>query len=146
MHAVFAKLAASRVVPRLSQSEAFYFSIYKEEIVGSVETKAVYRKLILGKKFMVYGTLENPLFLAKEVAEWIDNPNPSQMVRTVDDEEKLIYTIHISGQNRECLFLTEDGLYEVLMQSRKPMAKSFKKEVKKLLHDLRVGKQGSSFP
>ncbi|WP_300854391.1 BRO family protein, partial [uncultured Clostridium sp.] len=30
-------------------------------------------------------------------------------------------------------FLTEDGLYEVLMQSRKPIAKAFKKEVKKIL-------------
>ena len=110
-----------------------------ENVGNSVESTAVYRKLVLGKRFRVYGTLENPLFLAKEVAEWIDNPNPSQMVRTVDDEEKLIYTIYISGQNRECLFLTEDGLYEVLMQSRKPIAKSFKKEVKKLLHDLRVG-------
>ena len=35
--------------------------------MGGVETKAVYHRLILGKKFRVYGTLENPLFLAKEV-------------------------------------------------------------------------------
>ena len=31
-----------------------------------------------------------------------------------------------SGQNRDMWFLTEDGLYEVLMQSRKPIAKQFK--------------------
>ncbi|WP_255299871.1 BRO family protein [Bacillus cereus] len=36
-----------------------------------------------------------------------------------------------AGQKREVLFLTEDGLYEVLMQSRKPIAKMFKKEVKR---------------
>ena len=30
-------------------------------------------------------------------------------------------------------FCTEDGLYEVLMQSRKPIAKQFKKEVKNTL-------------
>ena len=35
-------------------------------------------------------------------------------------------------------FLTEDGLYEVLMQSTKPIAKSFKKEVKKILKELRI--------
>ena len=34
-------------------------------------------------------------------------------------------------------FLTEDGLYEVLMQSRKPIAKQFKKEVKTLLKNIR---------
>ena len=26
---------------------------------------------ILGKDFKIYGTVENPLFLAKDVAEWI---------------------------------------------------------------------------
>ena len=35
-------------------------------------------------------------------------------------------------------FLTEDGLYEVLMQSRKPIAKEFKKEVKKILKQIRT--------
>ena len=39
---------------------------------NSVESTAVYRKLVLGKKFRIYGTFENPLFLAKEVAEWIE--------------------------------------------------------------------------
>ena len=36
------------------------------------------------------------------------------------------------------MFLTENGLYEVLMMSRKPIAKKFKKEVKRILHDLRL--------
>lgn len=27
---------------------------------------------VLGKDFKVYGTIENPLVLAKDVAEWID--------------------------------------------------------------------------
>lgn len=35
------------------------------------------------------------------------------------------------------IFLTEDGLYEVLMQSRKPIAKQFKKGVKKILREVR---------
>lgn len=35
-------------------------------------------------------------------------------------------------------FLTEDGLYELLMQSRKPIAKQFKKQVKKMLKELRL--------
>lgn len=39
--------------------------------------------------------------------------------------------------NQEYWFLTEDGLYEVLMQSRKPKAKEFKKEVKKILKSIR---------
>lgn len=35
--------------------------------------------------------------------------------------------LYASGQVRKMWFLTEDGLYEVLMQSRKPIAKEFKK-------------------
>lgn len=51
------------------------------------------------------------------------------MLNVVEKDEKLVYTLYISGQNREMWFLTEDGLYEVLMQSLKPIAKQFKKEV-----------------
>lgn len=59
------------------------------------------------------------------------------MLNVVDEDEKLTYTLYISGQNRQAWFLTEDGLYEVLMQSRKPIAKDFKKEVKKILKQIR---------
>ena len=92
---------------------------------------------ILGKQLTMYGDFEEPLFLAKEVAEWIENKQPTQMVELVDEDEKLKCIINTSGQNREMWFLTENGLYEVLMQSRKPIAKQFKKEVKTLLKNIR---------
>lgn len=34
------------------------------------------------------------------------------MLNTIDEDEKLVRTIFVSGQNREMWFLTEDGLYE----------------------------------
>lgn len=99
---------------------------------------------LLGHKFTVYGTAENPLFLAKEVAECIDYAKTSQgyydvsrMVGTVDEEEKNLRTIFVDGRNYEMWFLTEDGLYEVLFQSRKPIAKQFKKGVKEILKTIR---------
>ncbi|MGL4522421.1 MAG: phage antirepressor KilAC domain-containing protein [Bacilli bacterium] len=92
---------------------------------------------ILGRDFTVYGTTDEPLFLAKDVASWIEHTDMSRMVNLVDEEEKLKRTLYVSGQKREMWFLTEDGLYEVLMQSRKPVAKSFKKEVKTVLKSLR---------
>ena len=92
---------------------------------------------VLGKDFKIYGTKDNPLFLAKDVAEWIEHSKPSMMLNSIDEEEKLKETLFTSGQNREMWFLTEDGLYEVLMQSRKPIAKAFKKEVKKILKQIR---------
>lgn len=103
------------------------------------ELKVINEQIVLGKEFKVYGDFENPLFLAKDVAEWIDNKNVSQMLNNVDEEEKGIYNVYTLGGNQEMWFLTEDGLYEVLMQSRKPIAKQFKKEVKKILKALRLG-------
>lgn len=82
-----------------------------------------------------------PLFLAKEVAEILEIQSSRQMVQMVDEEEKLMYTIHTSGQARDTWMLTEQGLYEVLMQSRKPVARQFKAGVKALLKALRTGEQ-----
>lgn len=95
---------------------------------------------ILDKEFKIYNTIEEPLFLAKDVAEWIDYDKTSinKMLNTVDEDEKLNGTLFLSGQNRKVWFLTEAGVYEVLMQSRKPIVKQFKKEVKQLLKKLRL--------
>ena len=103
----------------------------------SNELKVIDSREVLGKEFKMYGDFNNPLFLAKDVANWIEHNNITHMMNTVDKEEKLTYTICNSGQNREMWFLTEDGLYEVLMQSRKPIAKEFKKEVKIILKSVR---------
>jgi prophage antirepressor-like protein len=91
----------------------------------------------MGREINIYGSVENPLFLANEVAEWIEHSNTTEMSRSVDDDEKLTSTILRAGQRRECNLLTEDGLYEVFMQSRKPIAKQFKKGIKQILKDIR---------
>lgn len=121
-----------------ARSRCFFFVMRTEPIQVLSETE------LLGHKFTVYGTAENPLFLAKEVAECIDYAKTSQgyydvsrMVGTVDEEEKDLRTIFVDGRNYEMWFLTEDGLYEVLMQSRKPIAKEFKKGVKEILKTIR---------
>lgn len=94
---------------------------------------------LLGHKFTVYGTAENPLFLAKEVAECIeyDQSSVNKLVNLVDDDEKVRNNLPTPGGNQQVWFLTEDGLYEVLMQSRKPIAKEFKKGVKEILKSIR---------
>lgn len=93
---------------------------------------------LFGQQFMVYGSVQEPLFAAKDVANVIEHSDVSTMMRTVDDDEKLIQTIFVSGQNRDVWMLTENGLYEVLMQSRKPIAKQFKKGVKAILKEIRT--------
>ncbi|MQW23732.1 MULTISPECIES: phage antirepressor KilAC domain-containing protein [unclassified Lactococcus] len=90
-----------------------------------------------GFKAKIYGTAENPLFLAKDIAEMIEIKNNRDMLNNIDDDEKLMSLVSTSGQNRNMWFLTEDGLYEVLMQSRKQQAKLFKKKVKEILKTIR---------
>lgn len=93
---------------------------------------------ICGKSFQVYGTPEIPMFLAKEVAAFIEHSNPRSMLQSVDEEEKGVRIAYTLGGKQETWFLTEDGLYEVLMQSRKPIAKQFKKGVKAILKEIRT--------
>lgn len=110
----------------------------------------VQETVILGKNIQMYNSIEAPLFLAKDVAEWIDYSKSngkykvSQMVKTVDEDEKGIYNVATLGGVQEATFLTEDGLYEVCMQSRKPIAKEMKKEIKQYLKSIRL--TGAAIP
>lgn len=103
---------------------------------------------ILGKKIQMYGSIEYPLFLAKDVAEWIDYSisNVSKMLKSVDCDEKTTRKFCTSGSNyqTEAWFLTEDGLYECCMQSKKPIAKQMKKEIKQYLKSIRL--TGAAIP
>ena len=106
------------------------------------ELKVIDEREVLGKHFRMYGDIENPLFLAKDVAEWIEHSNITKMLSSVDEDEKIKIRpnpkLGLLTSNNEYNFLTEYGVYEVLMQSRKPIAKQFKKEVKKILKQIRL--------
>ena len=100
----------------------------------------------LDKTVRVFGTPENPLFLARDVAEWLDyskNKNGTYkvdvMLNSVDEDEKLVIAMGdnppfnkgtVLQANTSYSFLTENGLYEVLMLSRKPKARQFKIRIK----------------
>lgn len=104
------------------------------------ETKAlkiVAETEILGRKIQMYNSVDNPLFLAKDVAGWIEHSNARMMLKKIDDEDKVVNNVYTLGGIQESTFLTEDGLYEVCMQSRKPIAKEMKKEIKKYLKLIR---------
>lgn len=113
---------------------------------------------ILGRRIDLYRSIEDPLFLARDVAEWIDyskRPDGSyktdMMLQAIDSEEKyktkILTANNVGGSNLGQIdstgktinpfwFLTEDGLYEVCMQSRKPIAKQMKKQIKEYLRNI----------
>lgn len=101
------------------------------EVVSTLKLEAI------DKEFMIYGSVDDPLFLAKDVAEWIEHSNTRMMLKSVDEDEKVVSNVYTLGGTQESWFLTEDGVYEILFQSRKPVAKAVKKEVKSVLKTLR---------
>lgn len=100
------------------------------------EIKIINKSTFLGKEIDVWGTAKEPLFRASDVAEWLGLTNTRDMVSRVDEEE--LRKLNLRSRSGDTWFLTEDGLYEALMQSRKPIAKQFKKGVKKILHEIRT--------
>lgn len=73
----------------------------------STEIQIVEKQTILGKVVNAYGCFRNPLFPAKDVAEWIEyrkTPNGAydvfNLLKSIDEDEKLVRTLLVSGQNR----------------------------------------------
>lgn len=99
------------------------------------EIKIISKSTFLDKEIDVWGSVENPLFRANDVQNWLGLKNVSRAVANVDEDERLNLKLSRGGS---MWFLTEEGVYELLMQSRKPIAKQFKKGVKKILHEIRT--------
>ena len=68
------------------------------------ELQIIDSREILGKEFRIYGTIEEPLFLARDVANWIEHTNVSMMLNKVDDDEKVINNVYTLGSNQEMWF------------------------------------------
>lgn len=100
------------------------------------EISIIHKEVILGQEIDVWGTFEEPYFRASDVAAWLGFKNISTSLKCLDPEE--LTKFNLGSRQGETWFLTEDGLYDFLMQSRKPAAKQFKKGVKQILHEIRT--------
>ncbi|MFM9414164.1 BRO family protein [Peptococcus simiae] len=73
---------------------------------------------------------ENPWFVGKEVAKALGYKDTSDALkRHVDSEDKLGRRFTDSGQSREMITINESGLYSLIMASKLPEAKAFKRWV-----------------
>ena len=71
-----------------------------------------------------------PWFVGKDVATVLGYQNGSRDInRHVDEEDKLTERIVLSGQNREVIIINESGLYSLILSSKLPNAKAFKRWV-----------------
>lgn len=68
-----------------------------------------------------------PYFVGKDVAEILGYSRPDHAItKHIDDEDKLMYQIDTSGQNRNMFIINESGLYSLILSSKLPNAKKFK--------------------
>ena len=75
----------------------------------------------------VAGTSDEPLFCLADVCKVLDLDS-SQVMKRLDDGVVTIHPIiDRLGREQNANFITEDGLYDVILDSRKPQAKSFRK-------------------
>ena len=73
---------------------------------------------------------DEPWFVGKDVASVLGYLNTQKAIRDhVDDEDRLGERIVLSGQNRMTIFINESGLYSLILSSKLPQAKEFKRWV-----------------
>lgn len=95
------------------------------EVVGKIEFDNV--------SLDVYQSVNVPLFRASDVAELIEysTNNTWKMLELCEADEKLTLPLVVAGQKRIVTFVTENGLYNILSQSRKPIARKWRR----IVHD-----------
>ena len=74
-----------------------------------------------------------PWFVAKDVCDCLELTNTAQTISYLDDDEKGVTTNYTPGGKQEMSMISEAGLYSLILRSRKPEAKAFKRWV---THDI----------
>lgn len=74
--------------------------------------------------------IENePYFIAKDICDILELDNVTNALSKLDGDEKLTLKVLRAGQNRNVNFVSESGLFALIMRSNKPEAKAFRKWV-----------------
>lgn len=104
-------------------------------------------KIVGNIKFMdhtlpVYDSLDEPKFKASDIATAIDysDGNVWKMLEMCEADEKLNLPLVVAGQRRSVSFVTEIGLYNILSQSRKPIARAWRRIIHEELIALRIAR------
>lgn len=79
----------------------------------------------------VYQSLDEPVFRASDIATMIgySEGNTFKLLELCEKDEKLKLPMVVAGQTRYVSFVTELGLYNILAQSRKLIARKWRRVV-----------------
>lgn len=70
-----------------------------------------------------------PWFVAKDVTNVLGLSNPRTSLAALEDDEKGVHSMDTLGGQQEVTVINEPGLYSLILKSRKPEAKQFKRWV-----------------
>ena len=70
-----------------------------------------------------------PWFVAKDVCDCLELGNPSQAIARLEDDERWLISNEALRANGETAVVSEPGLYSLVLGSREPEAKAFKRWV-----------------
>ena len=68
-----------------------------------------------------------PWFVGKDVCDCLEIGNSRDAAASLDDDEKGVALIDTPGGKQEMSIISEPGLYSLVLRSRKPEAKAFKR-------------------
>lgn len=72
---------------------------------------------------------DDPWFVAKDVCDCLDLSNNRGAIASLDDDEKGVSITDTLGGQQEMSIISEADLYSLILRSRKPEAKAFKRWV-----------------
>ena len=81
-------------------------------------------KVFDGRKLRIIEINNEPWFVAKDVCNILELTNPSKAVSRLDEDERSNFKL---GRQGEANIVNEFGLYNLILGSRKPEAKQFKR-------------------
>lgn len=70
---------------------------------------------------------DEPYFVAKDICDILEIGNSRQAMTRIDEDEKADVILNDGSQNRNMSAVNEYGLYSLILASRKPEAKAFKR-------------------
>lgn len=68
-----------------------------------------------------------PWFIATDVCAVLEIAHAASSLRLLDDDEKGVHSVHTPGGVQRVAVVNEPGLYSLILRSRKPQARAFKR-------------------
>ena len=87
----------------------------------------------------IQGTHDDPLFQANQIAKILDIRNIRDAIKDFNEDERGVVSTDTNNKGtRNSNFLTEKGLYRLIAQSRKPVAKTFQSWMADVIKEIRL--------